>query len=159
MAVFPWIGDEQVALDQRCQQIGRRAADYALRNFLRLLVWFRRVLLQDAAVIYHSHPSCQIFCFAPFNTPTFKQFAATAPLVIIEAEQAASVALQNLPENMVCSVRGIITDVNMAQRQQNDEMQELKNTVESEMSSIRDMLALALGSRQGRKPNQKGLCI
>ena len=93
-----------MALDQRIQNTGRCAADYALCNFLRLLVWFRRVLMQDAAVIYHSHPSCQIFDFAPFNTPTFKQFSAAAPIAIVEAEQAASIALQNLPENMVCTV-------------------------------------------------------
>ena len=60
--------------------------------------------MQDAAVIYHSHPSCQIFDFAPFNTPAFKQFSAAAPIAIVEAEQAASIALQNLPENMVCTV-------------------------------------------------------
>jgi hypothetical protein len=155
-AIFPWIEDERAALDLRVQQIGRRANDYALRNFLLLLVWFRRVLLQDAAVIYHSHPSCQIFGFAPFNTTAFKQFSAAAPASIVEAEQAASIALQNLPEHMVRSVRGIITDVNMSQHQQSNEMQELKNTVANEMSSIKDMLALALGSKQGRKPNQKG---
>jgi len=156
-AIFPWIEDERAALDLRVQQIGRRANDYTLRNFLLLLVWFRRVLLQDAAVIYHSHPSCQIFGFAPFNTPAFKQFSAAAPASIVEAEQAASVALQNLPEHMVRSVRGIITDVNMSQRQQSNEMQELKNTVANEMSSIKDMLSLALGSKKrGRKPNQKG---
>ena len=44
----------------------------------------------------------------------------------------------------------------MSQRQQSNEMQELKNTVVNEMSSIKDMLALALGSKQGWKPNQKG---
>jgi hypothetical protein len=47
----------------------------------------------------------------------------------------------------------------MSQRQQNEEMQELKSTVTSEMNSIKDMLALALGSKQGRKPNQKGLFL
>ena len=156
-AVFPWIEAEQVALEQRVQQIGRCAADYVLRNFLHLLTWFRRVLLQDAAVIYHSHPSCQIFGFASFNTPTFKQFSATASTAIVEAEQVASTALQNLPENMVCTVRGIVTDVNMAQRQQNNEMQELKTTFTREMYGIKNMLAFALGSKQGRKLNQKGL--
>ena len=158
-AIFPWIENEQAALDLRVCQIGRRAADYALRNFLRLLLWFRRVLLQDAAIIYHSCPGCHIFGFAPFNTPVFKQFSATAPATIIDAEQAASVALQNLPEHVVRSVRGIVTDVNMSQRQQNEEMQELKSTVMSEMNSIKDMLALALRSKQGRKLNQKGLFL
>jgi hypothetical protein len=49
----------------------------------------------------------------------------------------------------------------MSQRQQNKEMQELKSTITSEMNSIniKDMLALALQSKQGRKPKQKGLFL
>jgi hypothetical protein len=37
-AIFPWIEDDWAALDLRVQQIGRHANDYALRNFLLLLV-------------------------------------------------------------------------------------------------------------------------
>jgi Centromere DNA-binding protein complex CBF3 subunit, domain 2 len=143
-------------LDLRIQQFGRRANDYALRNFLRLLIWFRRVLLQDAVVIYQSHPSCAIFGFAPFNTPTFKLFADQAPSVITDAEKKASEALRNLPEHVVQSVRGVVMDVGMAQRQQNDEIQNLKNAFESKMASLESVLALALGSKKNRKPGQSG---
>jgi hypothetical protein len=157
--VFPWIEDEQAALDIRVQRLGRRANDYALRNFLSVLVWFRRVLLQDAALIYSSHPSCKIFTFPPFNTPEFKLFSDRAPIAIANAERDASIALQNLPEHVINSVRGIITDVGLAQQLQNNQLEEFKNTFTSKMSGLESMLALALGSkRQGRKPSKNGTC-
>jgi hypothetical protein len=102
--VFPWIEEEQAVLDICVQHLGRRANDYALWNFLSVLVWFRQVLLQDAALIYNSHPSCKIFTFPPFNTPEFKLFSDRAPVVIANAERDASIALQNLPEHVINSV-------------------------------------------------------
>jgi hypothetical protein len=102
--VFPWIEEEQAALDSRVQCIGRCANDYALRNFLWVLLWFQRVLLQDAALIYHSHPSCKIFDFVPFNTLAFKHFSNSAPGLIANVEKEAAATLQGLPEHIVQTV-------------------------------------------------------
>ena len=157
--MFPWIEEEQAALDARIQHIGRRANDYALQNFLSVLVWFRQVLLQDAALIYNSHPSYKIFTFPPFNTSEFKLFSDNAPVAITNAEKEASVTLQNLPEHLVNSVRGIITDFSLVQQMQNNQLEEFKNTFTSKISGLESMLALAIGSkRQGRKPSKNGMC-
>ena len=75
--VFPWIEKERMALNVCSKLEGRRGQDNALSALLDLLVYFRRVLLQDAAVFFAMYPSFPIFKFSPFNSVLFQQFFVT----------------------------------------------------------------------------------
>lgn len=77
-----------------------RARDIALRHFLGLLTWLRTVVVQDAAVLYTRHPSAPIFQFPPFNSTTFREFAASSSGIIEKAEKDVALALQNLPKHI-----------------------------------------------------------
>ena len=68
--IFPWVEDERAALDAR-QRENRRNKDIALEQFLGLLVWLRRVLVQDLAVLSSQYPGCAILKYAPFNALIF----------------------------------------------------------------------------------------
>jgi Centromere DNA-binding protein complex CBF3 subunit, domain 2 len=75
--VFPWVEAELAALTAR-QLDYRYAQDVALRNFLEVLIWFRTVLLQDAAILYTMFPHANIFSYPPFCSPVFRDFATTS---------------------------------------------------------------------------------
>ncbi|THH17357.1 hypothetical protein EW146_g3440 [Bondarzewia mesenterica] len=117
-AVFPWVEREQNALNSRSNivttagqpDVGhcKNATDLALQQFLRVLIWFRRVLLQDAAIIISRHgPDFSIFHFPPFNTPAFRSFAADSSQTITNAESAAEQAFRNVPAELAKGVRWV----------------------------------------------------
>ncbi|GBE87699.1 hypothetical protein SCP_1103760 [Sparassis crispa] len=89
--LFPWVEWEQAALEERARA-DTRAQDLSLHQFLRVLIWFRRVLLQDAAI-----------------------------LCSMEVEEHARHAYRNLPEHLVGSLRGATTTVLLEQQRQYDE--------------------------------------
>ena len=66
MQIFPWVKQQNAALQQQEAALGHAGRDIALKGFLRLLVWLRRVLIQDAAVLFTKDPTCPIFGFPPF---------------------------------------------------------------------------------------------
>jgi hypothetical protein len=110
--IFPWVEQEQEVLVKR-EHANRLAKDIALRQFLTTLIWFRRVLIQDMAVLYTQAPDAPIFKTAPFNLITFREFAATSTAAIHLAEKAARLAFQNLPEHLVASMRGALVTQNL----------------------------------------------
>jgi hypothetical protein len=101
--IFPWVESEQAALNTRSQQ-DACSKDIALRQFLKLLLWLRVVLLQDAAVLYMQYPHCRIFSFRPFNTKPFWDFAASSVETMTHAEAEACLAYKNLPEHLVAGL-------------------------------------------------------
>jgi hypothetical protein len=101
--LFPWVEDEIKALQER-RSSNQFAVDIALWQFLHLLMWFRVVLLQDAAVLFMRYPQCSLFKYLPFSTPTFHDYASASVSRIDLAEQEARLALQRLPENVASSV-------------------------------------------------------
>lgn len=94
--------------------------------------------------------------YPPFNTPAFKEFSAGAPETIAIAEQMASARLENLPEHVAQTMRGIVTDVNLGQRGQAEELTKFKESMSNRFSTIEDMLALALGTKQRRTSSNRG---
>src|SRR6266404_8120268 len=62
--IFPWVEAEH--------RLGCPAQDITLRQFLHLLVWLRRVLLQDVAMLFSQKPACPVFQF-PLICKTVKQ--------------------------------------------------------------------------------------
>jgi hypothetical protein len=58
--IFPWVEQEQEAL-VKCEHVNCLAKDIALRQFLTTLIWFRRVLIQDMAILSMQTPDAPIF--------------------------------------------------------------------------------------------------
>jgi hypothetical protein len=96
------------------------AKDIALTQFLALLQWLRRVLLQDAALLYTCNPLCAVLRYPPFNTPLFQAFAATSSDIIASAEEESCLALQNLPAHLMSSVRGLLTGIAMEKEKERE---------------------------------------
>lgn len=115
--IFPWAEEQQVALKHRRDTIGRIAEDYALDQFLKLLIRLRHILLQDAAVLYTKYPTSGIFNHAPFNSPRFREFAATSTSIISEAAAAFRLQTQNLPQHYANSLQGIFTTTTIQNQQ------------------------------------------
>ena len=59
-----------VSYHERVEAHGNKAVDYMLRHFLELLQLLRKVILQDAAVLYSNYPDFPIWGYAPFDTRT-----------------------------------------------------------------------------------------
>jgi hypothetical protein len=154
MSIFPWVEVEQAALHAR-QAGDVRSSDIALRQFLRLLLWLRRVLLQDCAVLYSKYPSCGMFRYAPFNTFTFRDFATNSSAVIARAEEDARYALQNLPDNIVTSFRGLATDIKMDQQAQRIKSDARWQAIESQMNEMSSTLGMIAGAKASKKHKGK----
>jgi len=154
MSVFPWVEAEQAALDAR-QASDVRSSDIALRQFLRLLLWLRRVLLQDCAVLYSKYPSCGMFRYTPFNTAAFRDFAANSSTVITRAEEDARYALQNLPDNIVTSFQGLATDIKMEQQTQRIASDARWQAIESQMNEMSCTLGMIAGAKGLKKHKGK----
>lgn len=155
---------EQEQLAQR-QLSSPQSADIALKQFLYLLVWFRRVLLQDCAILYSKYPSCPMFRCAPFNTATFRCFAATSLSIVDHAEEEVRHALKNLPEHVAATFRGLATDIKMDQRTQRIDSEARWDAVDSRLNQVTDLLHMLIGaksSKGGRKTktgNVHAVCI
>lgn len=119
MQIFPWIEQENAALQQREATLGRAGRDIALKGFLRLLTWLRRVLIQDAAILFVKDPTCPIFGFAPFRSDVFREFAANSTAVLARVDHEARLALQHLPEQYARSMQGFVTSSCLAQEEAN----------------------------------------
>jgi len=56
------------------QPLPRR--DVATQAFVELLLWFRKVLLQDAVFMRQKFPAMQLWLHPPFNHPLFEEFSS-----------------------------------------------------------------------------------
>lgn len=141
LLVFPWIDKELSELESRTRR-NRFCQDIALRQFLLVMKWFRLVLLQDLAVIYTMNPHCYIFGYAPFNSPSFREYAIRSSLIISTANEEAERAVKQLPEAMASSMRGVINGVTQGQQlmQERDEKR-----WKSMQSDVADLKALVEG--------------
>ncbi|KAF7797743.1 hypothetical protein EIP86_008943 [Pleurotus ostreatoroseus] len=147
--IFPWIEAEEASL-KLCQNTNAHARNLALTQFFKVLKWFRHVLVQDMAVLYLSRPQALIFIFSPFNTLNFRQFALGAKLKIDAAEETARLRLQNLPENLVRSVQGAMTNMDLKLEQDRKASAARLATLETNLDGLKELLTEAFA-----KPSQK----
>ena len=140
--IFPWVEEQAAALEVRVKALGRPAKDLALKQFLRLLVWLRRVLLQDAAVLFTLDPTCGIFQFPLFRSQAFRTFAAMTTSVIEKAENDARLALQNLPEHYARSMQGFVASARLAQDVANAEMAQQLGELRAQMARMEGLVGV-----------------
>jgi hypothetical protein len=138
--IFPFVEDAQHRLSERTAG-SPLAIDISLKQFLCVLQWFRTVILQDCAVLYVRRPDLPIFQFRPFNTPRFKEFAAASVNDITRAEGEARLAFENLPEHVICSLRGLVTTLTLEQQAQRAESETLRAEVRTYLEGQNALLA------------------
>lgn len=97
--IFPWIEEAYSSYQKRASS-DPHCNDFALDGFLKVLAWFRSVLLQDLAVLRSRFPAAPIFSFAPFNTPAFDIFASHLVKNVDAAEQAKAQEFPELPSSI-----------------------------------------------------------
>jgi hypothetical protein len=56
----------------------------------------------------------------PFNTPSFRPFAASAASQIELAEEGAHLALKNFPENIAFTVRSAVAALSLEQKRERE---------------------------------------
>lgn len=141
--IFPWAEDEMDCLAVREQQ-NPKAKDISLRKFLELLVWFWTVILQDCAALYIKDTTLGLWDYAPFNKLSFRQFAKESIRIVSSAEEAAALAVHNLPEHISNSITGALAHNSMQQQQ----LQCNLVSCEESLSSVLD-----LGENAGKHPH------
>jgi hypothetical protein len=144
--VFPWVEEEQAALLVRARA-NPLANDMALKQFLQLLIWLRRVLLQDAAVLFSHNPTCPIFQHPIFQTAAFHRFSATSQLALAKAEERARLAFRNLPDNLVRSLRGVLADMRMEQQQDREKHHLQLAAIDKRFNKLESLLESLAGSK------------
>jgi Centromere DNA-binding protein complex CBF3 subunit, domain 2 len=144
--VFPWVEREQAALLVQTQN-NPLANDMALRQFLQLLIWLRRVLIQDAAVLFSHDSSPHIFQHSIFHTAAFHNFAAASQLALITAEEEAQLAFKNLPDRFARSLRGTLTNFKMEWQQDREEHREQQTALDNRFGNIEKLLETLVGSK------------
>ncbi|KAK7056117.1 hypothetical protein R3P38DRAFT_1377096 [Favolaschia claudopus] len=153
--IFPWIQDALLALEER-EKENPFARDIALRQFFKLLVWFRTVILQDAALIYKQYPDAPLFKYAPFNTAAFQQFAAASVQRINQIESEANLALKNLPQNLVRGFQGALAGVSLAHRAERDETRVYIERLECQIQVLtQQFMQQSLGKGKGSRKTMK----
>ncbi|TEB21579.1 hypothetical protein FA13DRAFT_1799712 [Coprinellus micaceus] len=74
-----------------------------------MLAYFRRVLLQDAAVLATKHGSKFLLLNCrPFNTPEFRECAEASTTMIARVESEVRESLQSLPAVPAKSMTGVV---------------------------------------------------
>ncbi|KAF8421336.1 hypothetical protein L210DRAFT_2221116 [Boletus edulis BED1] len=122
------------------------------------------VLLQDGAILYSRHPELPVFQFHPFNTPQFRTFANQSVQQVASAEEASRLAFQNLPQHLVVSLQGIVTNLSLEQQAQRAENAALRLEVQQHIATQDTLLAelaagrRAKGQRASSRQASRGVC-
>lgn len=148
--IFPWVEQELAALDVR-QRSNRFAKDIALKNFLELLVWLRRVLLQDAAVLYTRYPNAVVFRYPPFSSSNFHTFAITSTARIRESEEQARLAFMNLPDRMITSLRGAVTGMSLDWKERCEAQTVILGDLYTRIDGLQTIISNLASSRPSRR--------
>lgn len=145
--LFPWAEEQKSALETRCQELGKRADDFALAQFLDLLIVFRRILLQDSAILFVQYPEWPMWNYLPFNLPLFHDFAHTSTEIIRAAEEQSRANLAAIPHNVAESFRGTATTVHLKQEAHQAESRGMFDALTERIDVLTAVLA---GSRVHR---------
>jgi hypothetical protein len=156
--IFPWVEQEQLQLQLR-EKENRFAKDIALMHFLRLMVYFRTVLIQDFAILFTKHPTCPILKFPPFNSPCFREFAVQSSARITAVEQQSKLALANLPRHVAETFRGAVSNLSLDQKRERDQTREVMQSMEQKIGLLSSLLQQNKHGRNSRSQGELGMFI
>ena len=149
--LFPWAEEEQLALVRRQREHGLVASDIALEHFLKMLIWLRRVIVQDAAVLAIKYLSCQLFTHPPFNTPLFHSFVVGSSKTLHDAEDEARARLTILPDAIASSFRGIISNQTIQAKRDHGINQQAFADVNQRLNLLTSLVSASMGSSTRKK--------
>jgi hypothetical protein len=112
-------------------------------------------LLQDGAVLYARHPQLPVFQFHPFDTPQFCAFANQSIQQVAGAEEASRLAFQNLPQHLVASLQGIVTNLSLEQQAQRAENEALRLEVRQHVATQNVLLAELARRPKGQRATSR----
>ncbi|KAK7048472.1 hypothetical protein R3P38DRAFT_2687704 [Favolaschia claudopus] len=147
--IFPWVEEQLGKLDAR-EASNRMARDIALRHFLGLLVWLRRVVVQDAAVLYVRHPAAPIFQYPPFNSSSFRTFALQSTAAITKAENEVALALEKLPHHIASTFTSAMARLSIDQELERRANQTHQQELKSQLLQLQELIEHA-----GDQPKKK----
>jgi hypothetical protein len=148
---FPWVEEEQAKYQERVQMHGLgKARDYMLEELFKVLLWFRMVILQDAAILSCRYPGCQLWNYPPFNTDHFRSYASASEELLAIAEREGEARLNRLPDAVATSFRGIITSQAVEQRRDRSLNEQSFQRLENHMGAL-TMALTTIGSKSKRK--------
>ncbi|PBK65749.1 hypothetical protein ARMSODRAFT_978191 [Armillaria solidipes] len=139
-ALFPWVEEEQEKLQQRHMTHGHVADNFALDQFLSILIKFHIILLQDAAMLYVTHCTLALFNFHPFNISVFHEWADLSSAIVANAEAAACHQFLTLPDHYARSLRGMMTTINMEQQHECLTHSQQYKTLSMQIESLASMV-------------------
>lgn len=154
-ALFPWVEREQLELQAR-EMNNRFEKDIALMHFLRLIQFFRTVLIQDFAILFTKYPNCPIFKFSPFNSPCFREFAGQSSARIRAVEEQARLALASLPENIAHTFRGAVSTLSLEHKREQDASRAYMQGMDQKIGLMSDLIQQSLTSRKGHPRGELG---
>lgn len=147
--LFPWVEEELCALEKRSQE-NSNAQDYALRHFLTVLVWFRTVILQDAALLFSKDPSYALWSYEPFCRPAFRAFAANAEPELGRAAERTRAVYQLVPEHMVAGFRDLTTGMLFGQQRH-------QVSVNTRLANVEQLLTMFMPAQQLLSREKSGM--
>jgi hypothetical protein len=119
----------------------------ALKQFLHLLVWLRKVLLQDAAVLFTQDPTFPIFRYSIFQSTAFRTFAAASQFMLADAEKKARLAFEQLPDHLIRSLRGVLADTRMEQQQDQEKHRRQLSAMNERFTRFETLLETLAGAK------------
>jgi hypothetical protein len=105
---------------------------------------FRRVLLQDCAILFTKYPTLALFKYAPFTSHVFHQFSFDSLRAIQNAEVSARQNLQQLPEKMASTFRGILATNSLHQEIMQQSLQSTHAQIDSKVAVLKTIMEASL---------------
>jgi hypothetical protein len=116
------------------------ARDNALLSLLGTLRVFRRVLLQDHAVLFSKYPDLALYKYAPFTSPAFHKYSSDSVHAIETAEESARHNLQQLPEKIASTFRGILATNSLNQERIQQSLQLTHMQIDAKVTLLKSMV-------------------
>src|SRR5437762_838339 len=101
--IFPRVEN---SLEFACSQLDQDQ-DLAAQAFLKVLDWFRTVLLQDAVELRRFYPSSPLWSHAPFNTPEFCTFTLHLEMAKKTNDLPMELQFKQLMPEVVNQIQGV----------------------------------------------------
>ncbi|KAL0564883.1 transcription elongation factor spt5, partial [Marasmius crinis-equi] len=149
--LWPWASGALEDLYQRVWELGKKARDPALEQFLKALIRMRRVLCQDLAVLYGKNPHCFIFEYAPFDMDEFREFASGAVETINAAAKNAKLKLEAFSPEVARVMQGFVYTSEMAFQGLKKEQQKWAQDVQLSMQNLANTVYSSNPTRSRKK--------
>ncbi|KAJ7749846.1 hypothetical protein DFH07DRAFT_961631 [Mycena maculata] len=103
-------------------------------HYIGSLKWI--LLLQDCALLHTKYPQLPLFSYLPFNSATFREFAAASAARISDVETSGHLAVKNLLQTLVRSFQGAVSSLTMAQHAARDELRAQMLSLEAQIQAL-----------------------